>query len=83
MAKIDVEQAENKMFELLAKEDMGDRIYEFAQDIFQSCINVVETNSEIDDRDLDSTEEWYDEIQDDFYQSVYEKMTEFLTSKDI
>lgn len=81
--KLTIEGAQKYMFDLLNKEDMGDRIYELAQDIFQGCINVVENNSVIEgvEEYLDTGQAWYDEIQEEFYQAVYDKMTDFLTAK--
>lgn len=77
--KITIDEARSKMFTLLGKKSMGDAVYELAQDIFQSCINVIETNNEVIDNDvLDRDEEWYDEIQDEFYQQVYNKLIDFL-----
>lgn len=78
--KLDISGAQKLMFELLDKVDMGDKIYELAQDIFQGCINVVETNSTIKgvEEYLDSGEEWYDEIQEEFYQKVYDKVKQFM-----
>ena len=67
------------MFKMLREKDMGDDIYELAQRIFQGCINVIETGNEITDNDtLDRDEEWYDAIQEDFYQEVYAKAKNFL-----
>jgi hypothetical protein len=80
--KLTIEQAQHAMFELLKKADLGDRVYEFAQGIFQGFINFLETGAEIKDKErLDSGEEWYDGIQEEFYQAVYDKLTEFLTQK--
>lgn len=80
--KITIEQAQKCMFELLKKADLGDRVYEFAQNVFQGFINFIETGAEIKDKEkLDSGEAWYDEIQEEFYQAVYDKLTEFLTQK--
>ena len=80
--KITIDDARYEMFSMLRHMDFGDKVYEFAQDIFQGCINVIETGNKITDNDtLDRDEEWYDEIQDEFYQEVYNKLTEFLTQK--
>ena len=77
--RIDIEQAEQKMFELLKKEQMGDRIYEFAQDLYQRYINVLETKYNITNKDvLDRDEEWYDNVHDEFFQGVYNRMLGFL-----
>ena len=80
MKKITTDEARSEMYRLLKKVDMGDKIYELAQDIFQGCINVIEINTEITDKDeyLDSCQEWYDEIQEDFYQTVYDMIQDFF-----
>lgn len=81
-AKLTIEQAQYCMFDRLKKADLGDRVYEFAQNIFQRFINFIETGAEIKDKErLDSGEAWYDEIQEEFYQAVYDKLTEFLTQR--
>lgn len=78
--KITIEDAQRAMYEKLEKVSMGDKVYEFAQDIFQGFINMIETENEIKDAEerLESDQEWYDEIQEDFYQTVYDKLTDFL-----
>lgn len=77
--KMTIDDARYKMFKMLREKDMGDDIYELAQRIFQGCINVIETGNEITDNDtLDRDEEWYDAIQEDFYQEVYAKAKNFL-----
>ena len=75
-----IEQAEQKMFDMLKAEQMGDRIYEFAQELYQRYINVIETGTEIEGKDeyLDSDEEWYDEIHDEFFQTVYDRIRKFM-----
>ena len=81
MARITIEEAEQKMFDLLNAEDMGDRIYEFAQELFQRYINVIESGNTITNKDvLDRYEEWYDGVQEEFYQAVYDRATKFLTN---
>lgn len=81
--KITIDDARYEMFKMLRNKDMGDTVYEVAQNIFQGCINVIETGNEITDEDewLDINEEWYDAIQEEFYQEVYNKLTDFLTQK--
>ena len=79
-------EAQSMLLGSLDKENFGDRVYEFAQDLFQSGINVIESNNEI--RDIDgnladsehSNEDmWYDDVQEEFFQKVYDKLTKFLT----
>ena len=78
--KMTIDDARYEMFKMLREKDMGDDIYELAQKIFQGCINVIETNTEITDKEeyLDRDEEWYDAIQEEFYQGVYDKAKLFL-----
>ena len=81
--KISIDEAQALMYNSLNVVDFGDKAYELAQDIFQGFINVIETNCEIEgvEEYLDPDQEWYDEIQEDFYQQVYDKLTEFLLGK--
>ena len=82
MDKITVYEAQKKVYELLNNEYLGDRVYEFAQELFDKYINWIELKNEIIDKDaLDSSEAWYDEIQEDFFESVYEKLIDYLTLK--
>lgn len=81
-------QAQSLLLDNLDKEDFGDRVYEFAQNLFQSGINVIESNHEIRDingelADSEHSNEvmWYDDVQEEFFQKVYDKLTEFLTGK--
>ena len=79
MARITIEQAENMMFDLLGKEDMGDRIYEFAQALFVKYIDKIEAENQVINKDiLDRCEEWYDHAQDEFFQTVYDRITKFM-----
>jgi hypothetical protein len=81
--KITIDEAQALMYNSLNVVDFGDKVYELAQDIFQGFINVIETKCEIEgvEEYLDSDQAWYDEIQEDFYQQVYDKLTEFLLGK--
>lgn len=82
MKQITMLEAQKKMFDLLKEKDMGDTIYEAAQAVFQDAINAIETGNEIIDKDeLDTGQEWYDEIQEEFYYAVYDKLAEFLRAK--
>ena len=80
--KITAIEAEQKMFALLAREDMGDRIYEFAQELYQRYIRKIEDEFKVERPDcMSRDEEWYDGIYEDFFQEVYAKMIEFLTAR--
>ena len=82
MDKITVYEAQKKVYELLYNEYLGDRVYEFAQNLFNKYINWVELKNEIIDKDVfESSEEWYDEIREDFFETVYEKLIDYLTLK--
>ena len=78
--KITTAGAEQKMFALLALEDMGDRIYEFAQELYQRYIRQIEDEFKVECPDWPDVE-WYDGIYEDFFQEVYAKMIEFLTAR--
>jgi len=82
MDKISIESAEQMMYMLLDKEDMGDRIYEFAQELYQRYIRKIEDAFKVERPDcMSRDEEWYDGIYEDFFQEVYAKMIEFLTAR--
>ena len=55
MDKISIESAEQMMYMLLDKEDMGDRIYEFAQELYQRYIRKIEDEFKVD--------VWYNEME--------------------
>lgn len=80
MDKISIESAEQMMYMLLDKEDMGDRIYEFAQELYQRYIRKIEDEFKVERPDWTDVE-WYDGIYEDFFQEVYAKMIEFLTAR--
>lgn len=73
-----IKQAEQKMFDMLKAEQMGDRIYEFAQALYQRYINVIETGNKINTDVLDQDEEWYDGVHDEFFQAVYDRIAKFM-----
>lgn len=81
-----VDDAEQMMREMLAKESMGDRVYEFAQVLFHRYINVIEAGHRIcdaegpygDSEDCHDGVAWYDDIQEEFFQSVYDRLLNFL-----
>ena len=75
---ISIVAAEAKLMETLDKTSMGDVIYTAANDLFQGCVNAVETGNIVRGDNLDSGEAWYDAIRDVFFQSFYDKMLEFL-----
>ena len=75
---ISIKDAEKKIMEVLDKTSMGDVVYTVANDLFQGCVNVVETGNIVRGDNLDSGEAWYDDIRDSFVQAVYDKMLDFL-----
>jgi len=86
---LSVGDAEQMMRDLLSKESMGDRVYEFAQNLFQRYINVIHAGHRIanidgvfeDDNDHGG-EAWYDGIQEEFFQAVYDRMSDFLNNRE-
>ena len=82
--KINIYQAQEMLLQTLDKHDFGDRVYEFAQEQFQNGIAVLEQKYDITDvdgkviEDDGSGEEWYDDVQEQFYQKVYDKTLDFL-----
>lgn len=80
--RITMSQAQDKMFELLERICIGDEVYELAQGLFTFLINQIEANNCITDaEELDSGEEWYDGIREDFFQEVYDRMLNFLKAE--
>lgn len=79
--KITTAGAEQKMFALLAREDMGDRIYEFAQELYRRYIEFIQYSYDIEGATDEDDVAWYDGIYEDFHQEVYAKMIEFLTAR--
>lgn len=79
--QITIADAEQMMFDTLEEMDLGDKIYEFAQDLYQGHIQYIEDNYEVDESDLGSGERWYDAIYEEFYQAVYDAMVKFLTGR--
>ena len=85
---LSVDDAQVQLLNSIDKEDFGDRVYEFAQNLFQSGINVIETKNIIRDSDgrladYEHSNEvmWYDDVQEEFFQKVYDKTLEFLSQR--
>lgn len=85
--KINIYNAQELLMQSLDKKDFGDRVYEFAQEQYQNAIAVIEQKYDITDvdgqviteEDSHGEQEWYDEVQEMFYQKVYDRTLEFLT----
>lgn len=82
MAQLTIEQAQRELFSMLNAEDMGDRIYEFAQNLFERYVNLIECADKIDTDMLESDEAWYDDAREEFFQAVYDRAKNFLTNED-
>lgn len=78
MAQLTVEQAQRELFSMLNAEDMGDRIYEFAQALFERYVNLIECADKIDTDVLESDEAWYDDAREEFFQAVYDRILKFM-----
>lgn len=81
--KISIEQAENLMLDKLAKEDMGERIYDFAQELYQQYIREIEDKYRVENPNvLDRYEKWYDGIYEEFFQTVYDTALSYLSKRE-
>lgn len=78
MSKITIAQAESEIFDMLAAENMGDRIYEFAQGLFDKYVNLIECADEVDMDALERDERWYDHAREEFFQTLYDRITKLM-----
>ena len=80
---IDVYKAESLMQEGLEKVNIEDRVYEFAQDIFNSLRDDINKNHvvvDVNGEPFDGGEEWYDDMRDEFFFDVYAKVKKFVNN---
>lgn len=56
--------------------DLGDRFYEFVQELCNEAINEIERNYEIEDNDIEDDVMWYDDYREDFMKAVFEKIAD-------
>ena len=81
MAKISIEQAEQELFDLLYAEDIEDRLYDLAKDLFDKSVRKIEDEHTIENPDvLDRDEEWYDSSFEEFMRQAFGRMIDFLTA---
>ena len=82
MKKISIEEAEQRLFEMLDKEDIGDVIYEAVRELFMKYVRRIEDGFKVTSPDiLDRYEEWYDGVQDSFMEAGYDKMLKYYYGK--
>jgi len=65
------EDAQSKLFEVIQSEDIGDFIYECAKEFQRRCIDIVESNSDLEN---DDSEFWYDEVEKESMDMIYDKI---------
>lgn len=77
--ELTVQEAERELLSTLDNVSFGDKVYELAQDLYQGGISMIESSHGITGTDLfDSGEMWYDSIREEFFQEVYNKLSNFL-----
>ena len=76
--KITQGEAIKKVFDSLSETDMGDVVYECAQNLMQGFVQFIEDHYDIEDCSDADCVMWYDEIYDEFHQAVYDAMSKYL-----
>ena len=76
---INATKAERLLFEILAKEGIEDAVDNFAESLFQKCIDAVEAENNVCNED-GSGHEWYDEAHDEFRETVFKRLKGFFCS---
>ena len=89
MKEISIGDAQQMLFDMFSKDSIGDRVYEFAQDLFFMYVFKIEAKTRIMDSDGNRCEScdgdgsaWYDDVEEDFFQEVYDKARAFLNSQE-
>ena len=68
------ENAENLLSQKLEKTNIKDFVYECAMNLFQKCVNEVESECGTIESDGDGEATWFDEMRDDFIKSVFDQL---------
>ena len=86
MKKISIQEAEQKMWELLDKEHLEDRLYELARELTNQYIEKIEKEYTIVDVDgvpcnselSEDGEMWYDDVREELVIDIFERVTNFV-----
>lgn len=74
--KLTQEQAGRLLLSYVDSPDLGDRFYEFVQDLCNKAINDIESKHEIENNDIEDDVMWYDDYREDFMKAVFEKIAD-------
>jgi hypothetical protein len=72
--KLTQEQAGRLLLSYVDNPDLGDRFYEFVQDLCNKAIDDIESKHEIENNDIEDDVMWYDDYREDFMKAVFEKI---------
>lgn len=83
---LDLEKASEMLFDKLSHyNELGDRVYELSQSLMDSFVNEINSRYTVVDFDGNpydgDEEEWFDELREDFFENVYEKLKGYLTKR--
>ena len=86
--EISEQGAEDELRKRFNNENIEDRIYEFANNLFMKYVVDVENEYAVVDEkgkpaglDSNKSEMWYDDCRDEIVQGIYDKVREFLCGK--
>lgn len=79
--KIDIFVAEEIVRQLAEKENIEDRVYEFVQSLADGYVEQVVNEYDVDDAELDSGSEWYDEVHEEIYEKIFNELAKFFQSR--
>lgn len=68
------EQAGQLLLSYVDNPVLGDRFYEFVQDLCNKAIDDIESKHEIENNDIEDDVMWYDDYREDFMKAVFEKI---------
>lgn len=72
--KLTQEQAGRLLLSYVDSPDLGDRFYEFVQELCNKAIDDIESKHEIENNDIEDDVMWYDDYREDFMKAVFEKI---------
>ena len=72
--KLSQEQAGRLLLSYVDNPDLGNRFYEFVQDLCNKAIDDIESKHEIENNDIEDDVMWYDDYREDFMKAVFEKI---------
>jgi hypothetical protein len=68
------EQAGQLLLSYVDSPDLGDRFYEFVQDLCNKAIDDIESKHEIENNEIEDDVMWYDDYREDFMKAMFEKI---------